>query len=303
MRITNNIITYNFLTSMNKSLERQNSIQEQLSDGKAIHRPSDDPIKAIRSLRFNSNLGQNEQFTQSLKDAQSWMETTDNAMQDLSSILISVKELVVGASNGTNPQDAVETAGKQMDNLLNQVISLANTKLGDRYVFAGQMDKTQPYIREGDTITYCGDNNKISMPIQPGVATPTQDSVNLTGVEVFGENGTAIWDQLVTIKNRLLSGNPDDQKWLSDVALDYLDQAHASTLQKHTELGTRMSAYEMALNMMEDQNVLITADVSNNEDLDVPRAIIDFKTSENVYKAALSVGSRTMPMSLVDFLR
>ncbi len=305
MRITNNIITYNFLTSLNKSLARQNAVQEQLSDGKAIHRPSDNPIKAIRSLRFNTSLGQNEQFTQNLKDAQSWMETTDSAMQDLSSVMISIKELVVRASNGTNPQEAVQTAGKSLDNLINQIVTLGNTKLGDRYVFAGQNDKTQPYVRN-DTepyFTYSGDNEKISMPIQPGIASPAQDSVNLTGLEVFGAGGTEILNQLMDIRKHLDSGTPEDQRWLTEVGLEYIDQAHDSMLQKHTEMGTRMASYEMALNMLQGQNVVITEEVSANEDLDVARAIIDFQTNQNVYKAALSVGSRIMPVSLVDFLR
>nr|WP_092074307.1 flagellar hook-associated protein FlgL [Dendrosporobacter quercicolus]NSL49211.1 flagellar hook-associated protein FlgL [Dendrosporobacter quercicolus DSM 1736]SDM87883.1 flagellar hook-associated protein 3 FlgL [Dendrosporobacter quercicolus] len=303
MRISNSIITYNFLSSLNKSMERKNAIQEQLSDGKAIHRPSDNPIKAVRSLLYNSNLGQNQQFTQNLKDAQSWMNTTDSAMSDLSSIMIDIKELVLGASNGTNPSDVVQTAGKSLDNLINQIVSLGNTKLGDRYVFSGQNDKTQPFERNGDVITYSGDASKISMPVQQGLAAPTRDSVNLTGVDVFGENGTAMLDRLIQIKQHLDSGTPEDQKWLSETGLAYIDQDHASILQQHTEMGTRMAAYEMTLNMMEDQSVVITEDIANTEDLDIPRAIIDFQNNDAIYKAALSVGSKIMPLSLVDFLR
>jgi len=302
MRITNNTIVYGFLNSLNKSLQRQNTIQEQLSDGKAIHRPSDDPVKTIRSLRFNSNLAQNEQFTQNLKDAQSWMETTDSAMSDLSSIMTNVRELLVQASTGTNPKDSVQTIGKSIDNLINQVVTIGNTKLGDRYVFAGQSDKTEPFTRVGDTITYNGDTSKISMPIQPGVATPTQDSVNLTGVDVFG-SGMTVLNHLLEIKQHLDAGEATDQAWLGTTGLQYVKDDHASILQAQTELGTRMAAYNMALNMMENNNYVITNDLAANEDLDIPKAIIDFKTSENVYKTALSVGARIMPPSLVDFLK
>lgn len=306
MRITNNTITYNFLTSLNKSLERQNTIQEQLSDGKSIHRPSDDPVKAIRSLRFNSNLKQNDQFTQNLKDARSWMETTDSAMSDLSSVMINIKELVVQASTGSNPQDAVQTIGKSVDNLINQIITIGNTKLGDRYVFSGQTDKTQPFKRDDTAvppISYAGDSSKISMPIQPGTANPNQDSVNLTGIDIFGAGGTEVLNHLMEIKQHLDSGTIADQNWLSTTGLEYVDTDHANMLQSQTELGTRMSAYDMALNMLEGQNVVITGDVSANEDLDIPKAIIDFKNSENIYKTALSVGARIMPTSLADFLR
>lgn len=302
MRVTNNMISYNFLSSLNKSLERQNKIQEQLSDGKAIHRASDDPIKTIRSLRFNTNLVQNEQYTQNVKDALSWMETTDGVMSDLGSIMITMKEKVIQASNGSNPQSAVQTIGAEIDKLIDHVVTLGNTKIGDRYIFSGQKDKTQPFTRTGDNITYDGDNNKISMSIQPGAVDPTKDSVNLTGYDVFGSDLSVI-NHMMEIKQHLTSGTVEDQKWLSDVGLKYLDDDHSKVLQAQTELGGRYSMYEMAQSMMDDDYVTITGDIAANEDLDVPRAIIDFKTSENVYKMALSVGASIMPPSLVDFLK
>lgn len=314
MRVTNNMTYHNFLSSLNKSLERENKIQEQLSDGKAIHSPSDDPVKAIRSLRFNTNLVQNEQYSQNLQDGQSWMNTTDGEMSDLSSIMINIKEQVVQASTGTTPQDAVQTIGRSVDNLINQIVTIGNTKIGDRYVFAGQQDKTQPFTRTGDTITYSGDNQKISMPIQPGNANPFQDSVNLTGNDVFGANVVdaatgqvtstpKILQDLIDIKTHLESGTPADQQWLSNTGLKNLDDDHNQLLQAQTELGTRMSAYDMAKNILDSQNTIITGDLSANEDLDVPKAIMDLKNSENVYNAALSLGARIMPKSLVDFLQ
>lgn len=302
MRVTNNMISYSFLTSLNKSLDRQNKIQEQLSDGKAIHRASDDPIKVVRSLRFNTNLVQNEQYTKNIKDGLSWMETTDGVMSDLSSIMITLKEKVVQASNGTNPGIAVQTIGSEVDKLLDHMVTLGNTKIGDRYIFSGQKDKTQPFTRAGDDIKYDGDINKISMPIQPGAMDPSKDSVNLNGYELFGSN-LSILNHVIEIKQHLNSGTVEDQKWLSETGLKYLENDHAQILQAQAEIGGRYSMYEMAQSMMQDENTTITGDISANEDLDVPKAIIDFKTSENVYKMALSVGASIMPPSLVDFLK
>ena len=64
-----------------------------------------------------------------------------------------------------------------------------------------------------------------------------------------------------------------------------------------------MATYEMTQSLLEGQNIIITGDVANNEDIDVSKTLIDFTTSENVYKAALAIGARIMPPSLVDFLR
>lgn len=299
MRITSNIITQGFLNSLNKSLQRQNTLQEQLADGKAIHRPSDDPVRVVRSLRFNSNLTANEQFTQNVKDAISWMETSDGALSNMSSIMIRAKEIVIQAAN-PNPDTAYETIGTEIDGLINSLIDTANSKIGDRFVFAGQMDKTQPLLRTGDIITYQGDTNKISLRIQPGATSPAQDSINLTANEVFGDN-LELLNHLVEIKNHLQSGTVDSA-WLSDTALANIDTDYNNLLKAQTDLGVRMSTYEMTQTMLEESYVTITGDIAGNEDLDIPKAIIDYKTCESVYRTALSVGAKIIPPSLVDFL-
>lgn len=330
MRVTNNMITYNFLYSLNKSLERQSDIQEKLSDGKAIHRPSDDPIKMIRSLRFNTSLGMNEQYTQNVKDAISWMETTDGALQDMDAITIRAKELAIKAV-APNPTESFQAIAKEVDGLINQLVQVGNTKLGDRYVFAGQQDKKEPFLSIKDAngtvirVEYKGDTNKISMPIQPGFADPTKDSVNLSGTEVFGttvylgpnnpaaspsdtqsaatpDATTTLFNNLIALRDELLKATPNLQE-ISNTMISNIDTDRDNVLKAQTQLGARMSTYAMAKNLMEGQNIIITGDVAANEDLDIPRAIIDFKSAEDVYKMALSVGARIMPPSLVDFLK
>jgi flagellar hook-associated protein 3 FlgL len=307
MRVSTNMLSNSFLISLNKSLGRQNEIQEQLSDGKAIHRPSDDPVKTIRALKFTASLTQNEQYTQNVKDATSWMESTDGAMSDLSTILIHAKELAVSA-DGSKPPTALKAIASELDNMINQIVTIGNSKIGDRYIFAGQMDKTQPMQRittPTDVVIYAGDQNKISMPLKPGDVNASQDSVNLTGVEVFGPLGAGntlgVLDHLIALKGSLETGVYDVVA--VNAALGNIDADHSRVLQAQTQLGARMSSYELATNLLDQNNEIITKDLSVNTDLDVSKAIIDYKTSESVYKAALSVGSRLMPLSLVDFLK
>ena len=227
MRISSNMMRYNFLRSLNDSMETQNTLQEQLSDGKSLHRPSDDPVRAVRDLTYKTSQVLNEQYTQNLQDAKSWMENTDGVMSDLSSVMIKVKELVVSADD-TKPTDALNTIGAQIDGLINQVVSLGNTKIGDRYLFGGQNDSTQPFVRTTikdpnsdltkEVVIYNGDNSRISMPIQAGAVNPTQDSVNLTGTDVFGDEKTiygrktlSVLNQLLEIKNELCKTSTVDQ--------------------------------------------------------------------------------------------
>lgn len=313
MRITNRMMTNSYLTSLNKALERQNKLQEQMSDGKAIHRPSDDPIKTIRSLRFNTNLKMNEQYTQNAKDARSWMESTDGVVSDVSSVLIRVKELTIKAG-GANEETSYKAIAGEIDGIINHLVQIGNSKIGDRSLFAGQMDKTEPLERitdpvYGDMVVYRGDNNRISMPVQPGSLNSDLDSVNLTAPEIFGPvvdkggNQTLdLFNHLIALKEELEKPTPDTAR-ISGELMAFNETDHSRVLEAQTRLGERMTQYEMTQNMLEKSYVTITGDVAANEDIDLARALIDFNTSENVYRAALALGARILPASLVDFLK
>ena len=223
-RITDSMMNYGFLSGMNKSLNAQYSLMEQTSDGKRIHRPSDDPVRVIRSLQYRSAIMQNEQYVDNVKMAQSWMEMTDKAVGDLSDIVSQAKSLVVRAIE-PNSTIGYAAAAKQLDGLIEQALQVSNTQIGDRYIFAGQMDKTQPFQRvmladptgqsnlKVDTVVYYGDDQKISMVTQSGLANVARDGINLTGLDVFGRTSasgsqygqatTDVFNALIRIKEEL----------------------------------------------------------------------------------------------------
>lgn len=327
MRIANSTIIYNFLYSLNKSQQRMNTIQEQLSDGKLVHRPSDDPVRAIRSLRLNTNLTTNEQYTTIAKDAQEWMNQTDTSLTGVNNLLQRSRELVIDVTS-PNPSVAFTTAATEIDGLINQAIAQGNAQNGTRYIFAGQQDNIAggPFERKTITVNvagvptatevvvYKGDDNKINMRLQPGAANPDQDSVNVTGEDVFGPMTTiqdtdgnvytisSTFSDLLAVKNQLATGAPD-MTYLANTALTNIDAAADRVLLAQTQVGTRMATYEMAQNLLENNYVTIGENVSANDDIDIARVTIDFKNSENIYNAALAVGARIMPQSLVDFLK
>ena len=82
-----------------------------------------------------------------------------------------------------------------------------------------------------------------------------------------------------------------------------MDADHDRILLAQTQIGTRQASYEMAKNMLESANTTIASNSSANNDLDMAKATVDYKNYQNVYEAALSVGAKIMPTSLVDFLK
>ncbi len=319
MRIANGTMINNYLRSLSKSEQRMKIYLEQLSDGKIVHRPSDDPVRAIRSLRFGTDLFTTDQFTTNAKDGTEWLKQTDSTLSNLGEISQTAKELTIQAI-APNPTVGFEAVSKQLDGLINQAVSLANSQMGDRYIFAGQQDKITggPFermtINGTEYVIYKGDENKISMPLQTGAPDPRKDSVNVTGGEVFGPLVTVVdaatgqtyqvatfFSDLLAIKNELAKPAPD-MDYLSGTALTNIDSGQERMLLAQTEIGARMASYEMAQNMMENNYTTIAENASANDDIDLARVTIDFKNSQNIYDAALALGAKILPKSLADFL-
>lgn len=201
MRISNAMTQYGFLDNLQKSLQKQNKLQEQSTDGKIFHRPSDDPVRVIRSMRYNSALVKNEQFMQNIKDADSWMGASDDALQQLGDVFTRAKELTIRGIKPDNEQ-SYQAIAKELDGLIGAAVEIANTKMGDRYLFAGQMDRTKPFERRTltdpkgesnltiDAVVYYGDTNRISMLNQEGGINVSRDGINIPGIELFGYDGT-----------------------------------------------------------------------------------------------------------------
>ena len=145
-------MSHSYLVQLNKSYTKQAKLLEQ-SDGNAIHRPSDNPVQCVRTMAFKTSLEENNQYTQNLDDAISWMKQSDNALVNMTDLLKTIKEKVSQAANSTNTDSDFVAISKEVEETLNQIRSLSNSQIGDRYVFSGQKDKTMPYSENFTTVT------------------------------------------------------------------------------------------------------------------------------------------------------
>ena len=145
-------MSHSYLVQLNKSYTKQAKLLEQ-SDGNAIHRPSDNPVQCVRTMAFKTSLEENNQYTQNLDDAISWMKQSDNALVNMTDLLKTIKEKVSQAANSINTDSDFVAISKEVEETLNQIRSLSNSQIGDRYVFSGQKDKTMPYSENLTPVT------------------------------------------------------------------------------------------------------------------------------------------------------
>lgn len=153
-------------------------------------------------------------------------------------------------------------------------------------------------------VIYNGDDHKISMPVQNGEATPRRDSVNVTGVDVFGTDifggkGASVLNDLYEISDRIRSG---DKEWIGADGLQLADRSVDQVLNAETDLGARTAGYSGALEMMNKQNTVITEDITNASGTDVGLLSVELQKAQLVYNMSLALAAKILPPSLADYL-
>ncbi|PZE19431.1 flagellar hook-associated protein FlgL [Paenibacillus xerothermodurans] len=303
MRVTQGMLNNQLLRNMNSNLTRMQNGQNQLSTGRRINAPSDDPVGMSFSLRYRSELSANEQFDSNLDSAISLMDYTDTMMGQANSVIQRARELAVQGANGTNPQEARETIKSEIDQLYSQMVSIANSQFNGRYIFNGQITDKKPYdeaTAQFDKV----DSGDVVFDIGVGV----RMSVNKTGDDVFGTaddpNSPGTNDNIFRVLKDLSAallptGTSTD---VSNI-LGRLDACNDRFLAARADVGAKMNRLELAESRLADLGTNLQTLQSKTEDADIAEVITNLKMDENVYQASLSVGAKLISASLIDFLR
>lgn len=293
MRVTNNMIARNAVNNLNLHLRRQEELHYQLASGKRLRVPSDDPAATSHSMRLHSDLTHTKQYRANIGVALSWLEATDSVLNEVGQALQRVKELAVYGANGVLPQDARDAIAREVDQILEHLVDLANSSHAGLYLFGGHRTTTPPYVLSGGTVSsYQGDEGRRELEIASGV----KIAVNVLGSELFDQ----IFQAVTNLRKALYEG---DTATVGNQSLAEVEDALDTLLRVRADVGARINRLELADARMQELELNVEQLISDNEDVDLARAIIDLKVAENVYRAALASGARIIQPTLLDFLR
>lgn len=296
LRVTNNMLGIQLMRNLNNNMRRMDGLQEQLATGRRINKPSDDPVGITYSLRYRSELDANEQFQSNVDNIQSWLDYTDSSLNQANEVLQIIREKLVKASNGSNPSDALASIKKEMIQYRGQLIDIGNAKLGGKYIFNGQKTDLQPYT-DTNAATASTDAFGIQMEATAGVKIP----VNVTGNDVFGY--AADTDNIFKVLDGIMSDlDANNFSGLSS-SIAEIDSRMDKLLSVRAEIGARTNRVELIGNRLSSLGINLETLQGKVEDADMAELITRLKIDESIYQASLSVGSKIIQPSLVDFLR
>jgi len=288
MRINSGVMVDNMMRNLQDNMKKLDRLNQQLSSGKKFSDPSQNPIGAAESMEIGSLISSHDQYLDNIGEAKDWMKSTESALKNSSKILQRSREQAIYGANGSLSEDDRKQIATEIGELRKELINVSNSKLGERYLFSGQMTNTKTF---DDTGTFQGDEKAINREIGPG----TSMQININGKEVFEDAIQTLKD----LEDDLKNSNTDQ---IQD-RIGELDTALSVTTENRAKIGAKINRLDMTESKLEEEKIQSEELLSKNEDVDIAETITDLKMQESVYRASLASGARVMQPTLVDFLQ
>lgn len=331
MRITNQMMSKSFLRDLGRNQNYMKKINDQLTSGKEIRRPSDNPFKVARSMQLNRDIGANTQYNENIKDTTNWLDTTDTALEQLGNSFQRFRELMISAGNAAYGSDEKKAIKDEMNEKVNEIAQILNSSFDGKYIFGGTKVNSKPvassrniesknnYINlsgnDGEVLSL--DNldesvqnqinmigKKLNVEISQGVT--MEYSVSATDILMFKDKkggSVNVMELLKGITDDIDSVNPDNSSKVTNEYLKSMDETITNLLKVRAEVGAKQNRMEAAGDQNDEQNFNLTDILSQTEDIDFAEKNIQATVAQSVYMASLQVSAKIIQPSLLDFLR
>lgn len=295
MRITNNTMNRTFLNNVNKSMKRMMRAQERATTGKAVSKPSDDPLLVGKILSMRDNIEQNEQYNTNISDALGWVKTQDTALNDVNKTMNRVRDLIIYGANGSLSDTDRNAIKNEVKESLEELKDVLNTNFDGRYIFAGQKTNKPPF--EGNLV-YEGKGGDISRGIAQGVSI----DLKTQGDEIITlDNGRELGSFLNDVLNAMEKDG--DTSALSGELLAEADEFIDNILRFRSQVGAIQNRLESSEERNKTENINLKEVLSEKEDVDLAESYMEYIMMTTGYQASLSMGAKILQPSLMDYLR
>ncbi|WP_199510396.1 flagellar hook-associated protein FlgL [Nucisporomicrobium flavum] len=292
-RVTESSIHTRVLANLQRNIQRGEKIQQQLSSGKQINRPSDSPNGTLQSMQLRGETRANNQYVRSADDGLGWLSTLDGTLTSASTLVQRARSLTLqGLNSGSNTPESRNALAIEIDQIKDSMIGYANTTYLDRPVFGGTTTQTKAFDDAG---VFVGNQDGVTRTIGPN----SQIRVDADGVAAFGDGNTSVFKILDDVSAALKS---NDTTALAS-GLEALDTAANNLKNTLSEVGARYNRVTQMKQSAEDRLLDVTAQLSDVEDVDLPKTIMDMQLQQTSYQAALAASAKVIQPSLIDFLR
>ena len=280
--------------------------QEQLSTGKQITKPSDEPDKASTVTRLESEMARQKSYQETLTTVQTRLTSQETSLRNVSDVLIRIKELTVQAANDTVSSADRKAIGLEIIGLRDQLLSQANAQdTNGNFLFAGSRSTQAPYALDANGhITYQGDQSRMKVQVgdnrRMNANTPGSD-VFLRVVRDDGKGrqvGVNFFEALKDLSDAIINGLPKDM----DRGLGEIDILQQGISNATAQIGSDMSVVDMQNSVLDETTLRMKSTLSDVQDLDYTEAITRMNKDQLALEAAQSTFAKIAKLTLFNYI-
>lgn len=303
-RVTQRVMVDRVLNNLSSHYRRILNLQEQLSTGLRLNRPSDGPLGARRAINAEMEIAKNNQFLTNMSTASPVIVQSESSLMSVVDILQRIKDLGLQGSNATNADIQREQIASEIDQLLESVLVESNTITNGRYIFAGTRTNTPAFTETRDVdgsitaVVFSGNSERYQIEISEDVYVPG----NIPGDVVFEQTSPEsvdIFNMIIAIRDNLRAGDFNGL----ETNLGQINQAQEQLMISVSRLGALENRFERVEESIRDVIYQLEIVKSDNVDADFAEVILELNAQANAFQASLSAGANVIQPSLLDFLR
>jgi flagellar hook-associated protein 3 FlgL len=296
MRVTSNLVP-NILADLQQSQSTLNAALQQVSTGKRVNVPSDDPAASSAMVQNTIETGNVDQYTQNVTGVLSQVQAADSALGSVVSGLTQAISLGTEGANGTSSSANQQAIAQQVQGILSSVVTQANLSYQGSYLFGGTSNIQPPYTASASSpsgYAYNGNSGQNSVAIGDN----TSVQVNLPGDQIFSNSTTDVLGSLSNLVSALKSGNSAAISTATTsitTALNYVSQQRVFYANAETQLNSQETYLQQeTVNLQSQQTTLVGVDMA--------QAATTLSQAETANSATLAAAAKVLPLTLLNYL-
>lgn len=300
MRISTSLMQQLGVNSLLDQQAQLSKTQQQLASGKSILTPSDNPSGAAQVLALGNSIDAYNQYQSNADAANTSLTLESNTLNSVVTVLQRAHDLAVQGLNGTESAQARQGIAAEVQQLYDQLVSLANTQNpSGQYIFSGFKGDTAAVTTAGGVATYQGDSGQRSVQIAPNRQVVINDPASKIFMNIPASGGGTqdVFKSLSDLVNGLNANNP------SESSLTDIQNALTNALAVQTDIGSRLNAVSGQKNF--NDNVLLQTQQSQSQlqDLNFVQAVATYQQQLVALQAAQASYAKIQNLSLFNYLR
>lgn len=313
MRIGFNTKYNAILSDLNRLSSEINLIQLKISSGKNFLKPSDHPSEVVISLNYKQGIARIEKYQKAIEDGLAFLKAQESALASTEELVARAKILAINAANATQNQDSRKAIAQEIDNVLKAILSLANSQLGEKYLFGGQKtsgfkEGSLPFSLKKETlptgqiieyVVYNGSTENFEISYDKDMSL----SLGENGQRVFMDSG--IFETLLGLKRLLERDNQIDyqrEQYEIQNFVEKLDIIYNHISEKRGKVGAQISHLETKRELYIDFKQTLESNLGNVESADLAELATKLQRLTIAYDAALKAAAMVSGMSLVKYI-